>query len=220
MSLCPLPNASVQKCCCHAHNGHSAGLDQLAGQGLQQGAQALSSTLQAAQRGPEAVLQELNAAAQQSMGLARTMAQAGMQQAQVGVQGACSCTGLLSGSAWLERAHLGTLPGMLYLSRHLSQAHVGCWPAQSYMRCRRNGMDSSNRHAFVCQCSRRHKLNIEPSLHDYCSPALLFLSLDMTAPAQVLHQQTGAAVQEGAWRTGLPDQPPFGTPGKHQRCRS
>ena len=69
---------------CHTHNARSAGLDHLAGQGLQQGAHALSSTVQAAQRGPEAVLQELNSAAQQGMGLARMMAQAGMQQAQVG----------------------------------------------------------------------------------------------------------------------------------------
>ena len=41
----------------------------------------------------------------------------------------------------------------------------------------------------------------------------------MTAPAQVLQQQTGAAVQEGARRTGLADQPPFGTPGKHKQAR-
>ena len=40
----------------------------------------------------------------------------------------------------------------------------------------------------------------------------------MSAPAQVLQQQTGAAVQEGARRAGLPDQPPFGTPGKHQQA--
>ena len=100
---------------------------------MQQGAQALSSTLQAAQRGPEAVLQELNAAAQQGMGLARTMAQAGMQQAQVGMQGANSSTGLLDSSAYLLRAHLGTSPGMLHLSRR-------CRQAQSCMRCRRHSM--------------------------------------------------------------------------------
>ena len=63
-------------------------------------------------------------------------------------------------------------------------------------------------------------------MHACSSPALslwantwLASVSDMTAPAQVLQQQTGAAVQEGARRTGLPDQPPFGTPGKHRQAR-
>ena len=103
---------------------------------MQQGAQALQSTLQAAQRGPEAVLQELNAAAQQGMGLARMMAQAGMQQAQVGRQGAHSGSGLFDGSASLPWAHLGTSPGMLHLSRQCRPASAGCRQAQYCMRCR------------------------------------------------------------------------------------
>ena len=114
----------------HTHTAPAAGLDQLPGQGLRQGAQALSSTLRAAQRNPEAVLQELNSAAQQGMGLARTVAQAGMQQAEVSMQ-------LHHPDRWLSMVAAGTSGNFaLHAAPQQApqQAHVGCRQEQSRLR--------------------------------------------------------------------------------------